>query len=191
MAAQWHYLNRGTLIVTIKFCIVSKFTTLFADHQDVSVYADLNGFRFNESSQEIIPSTVLITPYRPDLILYNSHSSLMGIIELTCPLDSRQHLESAHCRKQQKPEYLQLLAELDRLNIANYYSTVEVSVLCHYLPDPVNALKDVVFFTDQDLLFSKASVRAVLNEMAWASISASQRIFLGRTVKNGLSTQTD
>ena len=75
----------------------SKLTALFADLQDVRAYADLNGFRFNESPQEIIPSTVLITPYRPDLILYNSHSSLMGIIELTCPLDSRQHLESAHC----------------------------------------------------------------------------------------------
>ena len=106
----------------------------------------------------------------------------MGIIELTCPLDSQQHLESAHCRKQQKPEYLQLLAELDRLNIANNYSTVEVSVLGHYLPDSVNALKDV-FFMDQDLLFSKASVRAVLNEMAGASISASQRIFFGRNCK--------
>ena len=71
------------------------------------------------------------------------------------------------------------------MNIANYYSTVEVSVLGHYLPDSVNALKlkDVVFFMDQDLLFSKASVRAVLNEMAGASIFASQRIFFGRNCK--------
>ena len=56
---------------------------------------------------------------------------------------------------------------------------MEVSVLGHYLPS-VNALKDVVFFMDQDLLFSKSSVRAVLNEMAGVSISASQRIFFGR-----------
>ena len=35
---------------------------------------------------------------------------------------------------------------------------------------------------DQDLLFSKANVRAVLNEMAGASISASQ-IFFGRNCK--------
>jgi len=49
-----------------------------------------------------------------------------------------------------------------------------------------NALKDVVSFMDQDLLFSKASVRAVLTEMAGVSISGSQRIFfLGGTVKNG------
>jgi len=53
--------------------------------------------------------------------------------------------------------------------------------LGYYLPDSVNALKDVVSFMDQDLLFSKASVRAVLNKMAGASIS--QRILFGGTVK--------
>jgi len=45
---------------------------------------------------------------------------------------------------------------------------------------------------DQDLLFSKAmecNIRTALNEMAGASISASQRTFFGGTVKNGLSTQ--
>ena len=36
---------------------------------------------------------------------------------------------------------------------------------------------------DQDL-FSKASVRTILNEMAGAFISASQRFFLGGIVKN-------
>ena len=36
---------------------------------------------------------------------------------------------------------------------------------------------------DQDLLFSKASIRAILDEMAGASISASQRIFFGRNCK--------
>jgi len=62
-------------------------------------------------------------------------------------------LQVDNCRKQQKPEYLQLLAEL---NIANFiYSTVEVGVLGHYLPDSVNALKDVVSFMDQDLYFQK------------------------------------
>ena len=59
----------------------------------------------------------------------------------------------------------------------NICSTVEVSILGHYLLDSVNALKDVVSFMDQDLIFSKASVRAVLNEMAGTSVSASQRIF--------------
>jgi len=60
---------------------------------------------------------------------------------------------------------------------------VEVSVLGHYLPDSVNALKDVPSFMDEHLLLSKASVRVALNKMAGASISASQRIFFGRNSK--------
>jgi len=49
--------------------LVSKLTALFADHQDVRVYADLNTFCFNESPQETISLTVLITPYHPDFII--------------------------------------------------------------------------------------------------------------------------
>jgi len=57
------------------------------------------------------------------------------------------------------------------LNISNFYSTVEISVLGHYLPDSVNVLKDFFYGSRP-----KASVRAVLNGMAGASISASKRI---------------
>ena len=67
------------------------------------------------------------------------------------------------------------------MNVSNFYSTVEVSVLGHYVLDSVNDIRSVVSFMDQDLLF--ASVRAILNEMAGASISASQRIFFGRNCK--------
>jgi len=41
---------------------------LFADHQDVRVYADFNGFCLNDLLQEAIPSIVLITPFCPNLI---------------------------------------------------------------------------------------------------------------------------
>ena len=49
------------------------------------------------------------------------------MLELTCPLDSAHHLESARNRKQSKVEYLQLLAEFDRLSISSYYETIEIS----------------------------------------------------------------
>ena len=118
----------------------------------VSVYADLQGFRFNDSPPEIIPSNVLVTPYRPDVVIYNRHSASMGIIELTCPL---QHMESARSRKLCKPEYVQLLAELDRLKIPHCYRTVEVSVLGHFQPNSIVAIKDVINFTQQVPLFSE------------------------------------
>ena len=47
-------------------------------------------------------------------------------MELTCPLDSEHHLKEARIRKQNKVEYLQLLAEFDRVN---RYETIEISVL--------------------------------------------------------------
>ena len=63
-----------------------------------------------------------------------------------------------------KTEYLQLLAKLDRLNISNYYTTaVEVSVLGHYLHDSVKVIKDVECFITQD--FPKANVRSLLDEI--------------------------
>ena len=75
---------------------------------------------------------MMVTPYRPDLVVHNTSTNSIALLELTCPLDSEHHLESARERKQNKVEYLQLLAELDRLNICNFYETLEVSVLGYY-----------------------------------------------------------
>ena len=178
--SQQRYTYRHNQVL---FTLISQLITLFSDCQMVSVYVDLQGHRFNDSPPETIPSNVLVTPYRPDVVIYNRHSASMGIIELTCPLDSIHHLESAHNRKLYKPEYVQLLAELDRLKIPHCYRTVEVSVLGHFQPSSIAAIKDVINFTQQVSLFSKGSARNLLFKMASASISASQRIFYGRNSK--------
>ena len=94
---QQQYTYRHNKVLHI---LASKLTTLFADCHDVKVHADLQGFRSNDSPPETILSSVLVTPYRPDVVIYNAHSSLMGTVELTCPLDSVQHIESACDHKQ-------------------------------------------------------------------------------------------
>ncbi|XP_065896220.1 uncharacterized protein [Dysidea avara] len=130
--SQQRYTYRHNQVL---FTLISQLITLFSDCQMVSVYADLQGHRFNDSPPETIPSNVLVTPYRPDVVIYNRHSASMGIIELTCPLDSIHHLESAHNRKLYKPEYVQLLAELDRLKIPHCYRTVEWPISGEMLAD--------------------------------------------------------
>jgi len=75
---------------------------------------------------------------------------------------------------------VQLLVELDRLNVSQSNRTVEVSVLSHFQPSSIIAIKDVVNFTQQVLPFSKGNDREILNGMA---ISASQRIFYRRNSK--------
>jgi len=115
--------------------------------------------------------------------MLSSITDTLFITELTCPLDSIQHIESARNRKLFKPEYVQLLAELDCLNISHCYRTVEISVVGHFQPSSISTIKDVVNFTQQVLPFSKGNARELLNGMANPSISASQRIFYERNSK--------
>ena len=53
-----------------------------------------------------------------------------------------------------------------------------------FLTYSILAIKDEINFTLQVFLFSKASARGLLNEMASVSISASQRIFYGKRMEN-------
>ena len=53
----------------------------------------------------------------------------MMLFEFTCPLDSTNHLEQARTRNRVSPD--RLLSELDRLDIPNYYETLEISLLGH------------------------------------------------------------
>ena len=46
---------------------------------------------------------------RPGIVVYNSETSSVALLELTCPLDSEHHIEAARSRKQNKTEYLQNL----------------------------------------------------------------------------------
>ena len=103
----------------------------------IHVFANLQGLHASDAPQATIPSTLLITPYRPDIVVYNSDKPSVALLELTCPLDSEHNIHSARSRKQTKAEYHQLLAEFDRLQIPNYYETIEISVLGHYLPSSI------------------------------------------------------
>ena len=94
---------------------------MFINYSYTHVYADLPGFKANEGPQTMAPSDLLITPYRPDVVVHNSEASNVALLlELTCPLDSEHHLQAARSKKQSKTVYLQLLAEFDRLQIENF-----------------------------------------------------------------------
>jgi len=109
--------------------LATKLVEAFADFPFVEVFADIPNFHADSSTQSTIPTSLLVTPYRPDIVIYNSQSPSITLLELTCPLDSTYHIQSTRDRKQNKVEYLQLLAEFDRLTIANYY---DITVLGHF-----------------------------------------------------------
>ena len=103
----------------------------------------------------------------------------MALLELTCPLDSEHHIQEARSRKQNKTE---LLSEFDRLQIPNYYETVEISVLGHYLPSSIHALKSFIDFT-QPSIATKSNIRQTLDR---AALHAHNEFFWLGTAVSGL-----
>jgi len=88
-------------------------------------------------------------------VLYNSQSPSITQLEIICPLDSAQLIQAAQDRKQNKIEYLQLLAEFDHLNIPNYYKTIEISVLGHYQPSTIKIMLSLLNFVEHLQVFDK------------------------------------
>jgi len=75
----------------------------------------------------------MVTAYQPDIVIHNTDTSTVALLELKCPLDSDHHIESARSCKQNKVEHQQLLAELDRLVFSNYYETVSLGIISIFL----------------------------------------------------------
>ena len=109
-------------------CLTAELKKLLSTAGIVSVYADLPGLCASDSPQATVPPTILVTSYHPDIVLCNG-SNKVALLELTCPLDSVEHLKSARVRKQEKREYQELQSEFDRLGIPCSYDTIELSVL--------------------------------------------------------------
>ena len=130
--------------------------------------------RASESPVSTIPSFLMVMPYRPDTVLYNEMSNSVTLLELTCPLDSFQHPESARDQKQSKEEYLQILSELDCIGVSSQYDTIEVSynVLGHYFPSSLKTLFCIGNIFNQSEISRKCSRNF--------SILASRKILLAR-----------
>ena len=171
---QQRYTFRHNQVLSI---LASSLIDIFADTPFVKVFADLPNFYANDAPQATIPSD-LITSYRPDIVIYNTKCPSIALLELTCPLDSSQHIQAARDRKQNKVEYLQLLAEFDHLNISNYYDTIEISVLGHYQPSTVTNLLNLLTFVHPVVKPSRSAIKKLLDTAASASMLASRRIFL-------------
>jgi len=85
------------------------------------------------------------------------------MLELTCPLDSVDNLQSARERKQGKQEYLEIQSKLDRLGVSCFYSTIELSVLGHYLTSSLSSLQSCInFITDNTIASRKILDQAAL-----------------------------
>ena len=135
----------------------------------------------SDSPPATIPPSLLTTP---DIILCNEGNKSIALLELTCPLDSVEHLNSARDRKQGKKEYQEIQSEFDHLGLPCFYDTIELSVLGHYFPSSfpssLSSFQNCVNFIQSEIKIAKSSCRHILYLDAVASISSSRRIFLAR-----------
>jgi len=65
----------------------------------LKVYADMNS---SESPQITIPTVIIVTSYRPDIVIHNTYTSTVVLLELKHHLDFDHHLELARFCKQNK-----------------------------------------------------------------------------------------
>jgi len=149
--------------------------------EQCTVYVDLPGGRASDCPQATVPPSMLITPSRPDIVIHNRGTNAVAILELTCPLESVHHLESARARKLAKEDYQLLLSELDRLGIVCSYNTIEISVLGHYLPVSLSSFRNCVNFIQNDFVLSTSQCKKIFDQGAAVSIRSSRRIFLARS----------
>ena len=162
----------------ILYCLASELSNFVAGQYMLSVYADLPGMRASDSPQTTIPPSLLITHYCPDIVIYNQMNNSVALLELTCPLDSVHHLESARERKQKKTEYQQILSEF--VGILCSYYTIELSVLGHYLPSSLSSFQNCVNFIQNEITMTCSNCRRIFDLAAVVSISSSRRIFMAK-----------
>ena len=147
------------------FCVYCSYT---AQPNAICVSADLPGIRASKSPLSIycsIPSLLMVTPYRPDIVLYSEMNCTVALFELTCPLDSFQHLESARDHKPSKEEYLQILSKLDQLSIWYYWDQCSGTLFTIFVVSIVSMFSRSI---------SKSQCRKILNYTAGISISSSR-----------------
>jgi len=101
---------------------------MFVSYSYIHAYADLPGLRASEGPQATVPSDLLITSYRSDIVVHNSEASTLA------------------------------LAEFDCLQIDNFYETVEISVLGHYQPSSVQNFQRFVDFILHPSITTKSSI---------------------------------
>ena len=77
-----------------------------------------------------------------------------------------------------------LLAELDRLGIASYYDTIEMSVLGHYLPISLS-FTNCVNFIQNEFTMTKPRSKRIFKQQRYQSLPLGGYLWR-RTVRNGV-----
>ena len=135
------------------------------------LYVDLPGFRASESPPATLPTNLLTSTARPDIILISGDN--VTILELTIPSKSKEAINKAKERKSNKPNYNSLIGDLEERGLSVTYRTLEIGSLGHYLPDAIHSVS-------HSFQITKSETKSVLLKASKVAISCSYHIFNSR-----------
>ena len=107
----------------------------------ITLYADLDGMTAEKNPPSTIPPNILSTAMRLDIVIIDL-SKNVWMVELTVPTNTLTGLSQARTRKQNKPEYSNLVTDFESLGWKVNYNTVEIGSLGHFTQDTVEAVID-------------------------------------------------
>ena len=109
--------------------------------ESAKIFCDLPGLMTGVST---IPTDILITLLRPDLVIVDYNEKTMSIVELTIPFDS--NIESANNRKIKK--YENLISDIENEGLSVRFFAFEISSRGYISPDNQKRLKQIMTLTD-------------------------------------------
>ena len=151
--------------------IVSFLSPLLDDDQ--TLYADLPGHRASDAPLATIPTNIISTSSRPDLVLHCG--SEINLLELTVCSNTVEGFSGARARKQSKQVYIELVGDLEASGYSTTYDTIEIGSLGHCTPATRKALNSFV----QGCL-SKSQSALLFRNLARTAISCSYSIYISR-----------
>ena len=138
----------------------------------VQIYADLDNMRALEHPPTTIPPGLTSTSSRPDIVCVNGTN--ITLLELTVSGNSKEAMNQARERKQQKRPYLEIINDLHRQGLNAKYDTIEIGALGHCTKDTQYHLSRT-FPQMNRLLWQR-----ILDQAGEVAIACSKSIFLAR-----------
>ena len=136
------------------------------------MYADIDHWRAEDTPPSTIPPNIISTSSRPDIVIVNSLSKQIHLLELTIPTNLQKGLDQAREGKLNKPEYNYLISDLKVIGWSPSYNTIEIGSLRHL---PLSSLEATSHIVSPN---SSSSVTSILLEAAKVVIACSHQIFL-------------
>jgi len=130
----------------------------------------------SDSPQETVPPTILVTSYRPDIVLCNG-SNKVALLELTCLLDSVEHLKSARQHWEERVSRVAIRIWSLRNSLFLWYNWTKC-----FRPLLTRFITEQLFWSvlTYEVKISKFACRRIFDLAANISISSSRRIFSAR-----------